>query len=103
MQKETLYDIIVLGLGPVGLLACNAWGKLGYKVLGIDRVQQAYDFPRAIALDDEIVRIIQSLGLLQPLLQHIQPFNGMELLAPAATSMLAQANQSKQSILALLQ
>ncbi len=88
MQKETLYDIIVLGLGPVGLLACNAWGKLGYKVLGIDRVQQAYDFPRAIALDDEIVRIIQSLGLLQPLLQHIQPFNGMELLDAAGNVLI---------------
>ncbi|MEM8897427.1 MAG: FAD-dependent monooxygenase [Bacteroidota bacterium] len=80
MQRETPYDIIVLGLGPVGLLACNSWGKLGYHVLGIDKVQQAYKFPRAIALDDEIVRIVQSVGLLEPLLQHLRPFKGMELL-----------------------
>ncbi|MEL7535354.1 MAG: FAD-dependent monooxygenase, partial [Bacteroidota bacterium] len=79
MQKETSYDLIVLGLGPVGLLACNVWGSLGYNVLGIDRVRQAYDFPRAIAIDDEIVRIVQSVGLLEPLLQHLRPFKGMEL------------------------
>ena len=80
MQRETPYDLIVLGLGPVGLLACNVWGKMGYKVLGIDRTRQAYQFPRAIALDDEILRIVQSVGLLTPLLKHLKPFKGMELL-----------------------
>ena len=80
MQRETPYDLIVLGLGPVGLLACNTWGRMGYRVLGIDKVRQAYHFPRAIALDDEIVRIVQSVDLLKPLLQHLKPFEGMELL-----------------------
>ncbi|MEM6347542.1 MAG: FAD-dependent monooxygenase [Bacteroidota bacterium] len=89
MQRETPYDIIVLGLGPVGLLACNIWGKMGYRVLGIDKTQQAYDFPRAIALDDEIVRIVQSVGLLQALLQHLRPFRGMELLDSAGKVLIS--------------
>lgn len=80
MQSTSSYDIIVVGLGPVGLLACNILGMRGYRVLGIDKITSAYSFPRAIHMDDEIVRIIQSVGLRDELFERIKPMNGLELL-----------------------
>lgn len=78
-QNRRMYDIIILGLGPVGLLACNALGKYGYNILGIDRFETTFSFPRAIAMDDEIVRIIQSVGLHDEFYPTLKPINGLEL------------------------
>ncbi|MBL7815559.1 MAG: bifunctional 3-(3-hydroxy-phenyl)propionate/3-hydroxycinnamic acid hydroxylase [Saprospiraceae bacterium] len=80
MQNNSKYDIIIVGLGPVGLLACNTLGKRGYKVLGIDRFENAYNFPRAIHLDDEILRILQSVGLSDTMYSRLKPSWGLELL-----------------------
>lgn len=46
MQEDKIddhkaYDIIVCGLGPVGLLTCNTLGLRGYRVLGVDRFEKA--------------------------------------------------------------
>lgn len=84
MQKDKIndsraYDIIVCGLGPVGLLTCNTLGSRGYRVLGIDRFEKAFSFPRAIHMDEEIVRIVQSVGLLDELLPKLKPASGLEL------------------------
>ncbi len=73
------YDIIVCGLGPVGLLTCNTLGLRGYQVLGVDRFEKAFSFPRAIHMDEEIVRIVQSVGLLDELLPQLKPSGGLEL------------------------
>lgn len=73
------FDIIVCGLGPVGLLACNTLGMRGYRVLGVDKFESAFNFPRAIHIDEEIVRIVQSIGLLDELMPSLKPSDGLEL------------------------
>ncbi len=80
MQGNSSFDIAVVGLGPVGLLACNLLGKRGYRVLGIDSLANAYHFPRAIHVDDEIVRIIQSAGLIDAVYPRLKPSWGLELM-----------------------
>ena len=80
MQSQTKYDIVVVGLGPVGLLACNLLGKRGYRVLGIDRLYNAYNFPRAIHLDDEILRILQAADLSEVMLPKLKPSWGLEMI-----------------------
>ncbi|MCA0234561.1 MAG: bifunctional 3-(3-hydroxy-phenyl)propionate/3-hydroxycinnamic acid hydroxylase [Bacteroidetes bacterium] len=80
VQDNSNYDIIIVGLGPVGLLACNTLGKRGYQVLGIDRVENAYNFPRAIHFDDEILRILQSVNLAETIYPLLKPSWGLELL-----------------------
>jgi 3-(3-hydroxy-phenyl)propionate hydroxylase len=80
MQSSSKYDIVILGLGPVGLLACNLLGKRGRKVLGIDRMYATYNFPRAIHIDDEIVRILQAVNLSEKILPRLKPLWGLELM-----------------------
>jgi 3-(3-hydroxy-phenyl)propionate hydroxylase len=55
--------VVIVGAGPTGLVAANLLGKAGVDTLLIERRAALHDFPRAISLDDEGLRICQELGL----------------------------------------
>ncbi|NTF96009.1 bifunctional 3-(3-hydroxy-phenyl)propionate/3-hydroxycinnamic acid hydroxylase [Rhizobium rhizogenes] len=57
------YDVVLIGYGPVGVLLANMLGRDGHSVLAIDRMPDIYDKPRAINIDHEVMRALQSLGL----------------------------------------
>lgn len=56
-------DVLVVGLGPAGLLASVLLGQKGYSVIGIERWPSPYPLPRAVTFDHEIARILASLGI----------------------------------------
>ena len=56
------YDVIVLGLGPVGCTAAVLMAEAGLSVFAIERDEEVYKLPRAVNLDGEIVRGFQSIG-----------------------------------------
>jgi 3-(3-hydroxy-phenyl)propionate hydroxylase len=56
-------DVLVVGLGPVGAALANLLGRYGVRVLAIDRATEIFTKPRAIALDNEALRILQLLGV----------------------------------------
>ena len=62
-QLEDSYDIIIAGFGPVGQLCANLLNKYGLNIGAIESNFGIYSEPRAISIDDEIQRIISSLGL----------------------------------------
>lgn len=66
------YDVLVCGLGPVGQLLCLLLGDLGVRTLVIDRADDVYPLPRAAVIDDEVLRIMQSVGLDQQVLADAQ-------------------------------
>lgn len=55
--------VVVVGLGPAGLLSCLLLGQRGYTVVGIDRWPTPYPLPRAVTFDHEIARILASIGI----------------------------------------
>jgi 3-(3-hydroxy-phenyl)propionate hydroxylase len=55
------YDIAVIGYGPVGVTAANLLGRMGLRVLVVERDRDVY--ARAISTDEEIIRIWQRTGL----------------------------------------
>jgi len=55
------------------------WGQRGWKVLAIEQHARQPDFPRAIALDSEIIRAVQSVGLLEEALPLLRPHSGLHL------------------------
>lgn len=73
------FDVIIVGLGPVGLVLANLLGQQGHRVLGVDKVLESYHFPRAIHLDAEIIRILQVAGLSEQLLPLLRPCPYLEL------------------------
>lgn len=58
-----LVDVLVVGLGPVGATLANILGRHGVRTLVIDRADDILPMPRAIALDNEALRILQLAGL----------------------------------------
>ena len=60
---DRLYDVVVAGCGPVGAAAANLLAARGLSVCVVEPNAEPYALPRAIHLDHEIMRILQSAGL----------------------------------------
>lgn len=56
-------DVLVVGLGPVGAALANLLGAQGINVLVVEKALDIFQAPRAIALDNEALRILQMCGL----------------------------------------
>lgn len=56
-------DVVVNGLGPVGLLACILFGQKGYRVHAVERWHSPYGRPRAVTFDHEIARVLTMVGI----------------------------------------
>lgn len=56
-------DALLVGLGPVGAALANLLGRYGVKILCIDQATEIFTAPRAIALDNEALRILQMAGV----------------------------------------
>lgn len=74
--------VAILGAGPVGLTIANYLGQAGVEVLVIEKLDQLIDYPRAIGIDDEALRTIQSVGLIDEVLPHTTPYHAMRFLTP---------------------
>lgn len=66
-ETSVEYDVIVVGLGPVGAVAAHLLASQGLRVCAIDPSLTPYDKPRAIGLDHESLRILQEIGIADPL------------------------------------
>ena len=79
---EFTTEVAILGAGPVGLTLANYLSKQGVQVTVIEQLDQLIDYPRAIGIDDEALRTIQSLGLVEQVLPHTTPNHAMRFLTP---------------------
>lgn len=70
-------DIVIVGAGPVGLTIANTLGVAGVKTLVIEKLEEIIDYPRAIGIDDEALRTIQTAGLANEVAAHITPDHWM--------------------------
>lgn len=68
--------------GPVGLMMANYLGKMGIDVLVVEKLDKLIDYPRAIGIDDEALRTMQSVGLVDNVLPHTTPWHAMRFLTP---------------------
>ena len=70
------FDVIVVGLGPVGATASILFAEAGLRVAAIERDEEVYRLPRAVNLDGEIVRAMQRVGrgdAVDALMQSVRP------------------------------
>ena len=72
------FDVAVVGLGPAGAACAALLGTRGVKTLAIERSPEVYDKPRAFALDHEIMRVFEDLGIAEAVAPHIAPFTPSE-------------------------
>lgn len=60
-MKQEMLDVAIVGYGPVSKLLATLLGQKGWKVGVYERFSEPYPLPRAVHLDDEIARILQSI------------------------------------------
>ena len=59
-----MFDVAIIGCGPVGAFAANLLGQSGLSVLVIEQEAHPYPLPRAVHLDHEMMRLFQSAGVI---------------------------------------
>ena len=76
-SRPGLYDVAIVGLGPVGATLAHLLGVSGVKTLVLERQAAAYHLPRAVHFDDEIMRVFQWIGITDALLPLVRINPGM--------------------------
>jgi 3-(3-hydroxy-phenyl)propionate hydroxylase len=72
------FDVAIVGCGPAGVVAAALLGQAGLSVQVCDRMDGVHEIPRAIALDHEILRVFQQIGVIDAVLPHCEPFTPSE-------------------------
>jgi 3-(3-hydroxy-phenyl)propionate hydroxylase len=73
-MAEPIFDVAIVGFGPSGAVAAALLAQAGHKVFVCDQSSEVYALPRAIALDHEILRVFQKLGLIDAIEPYVEPF-----------------------------
>lgn len=75
---DGVYDVAIVGFGPSGAVAASLFGQAGLKTYVCDRSTTVYDKPRAIAMDHEIMRVFQQIGVAELIAPYVEPFTPSE-------------------------
>lgn len=71
-----IYDVVIIGYGPVGRVLALRLGLRGHSVAVVERRTEQFALPRAAHFDDETARILQSVGASPAdLPAAIEPYN----------------------------
>ncbi len=73
-----LVDVAIVGCGPAGVVLAALLGQAGVRVHICDRLPGVYEIPRAIALDHEILRVFQQIGVIDAVMPFCEPFTNSE-------------------------
>jgi len=60
-----MYDVVIVGYGPTGMLAAILLGRAGHRVAVIERYKTLYNLPRVGIVHDDILRMFQDVGIVE--------------------------------------
>ncbi|MGB2570970.1 bifunctional 3-(3-hydroxy-phenyl)propionate/3-hydroxycinnamic acid hydroxylase [Micromonospora citrea] len=79
-RRRHQQPVVIVGAGPTGLTAATLLAQYGVECLVLERWESVYPQPRAVALDDEVHRILARLGLRDAFAAISRPHRGLRLL-----------------------
>ena len=78
----------VVGAGPTGLTLADLLGQAGVRVVLIERNQTTVEAPRAVSIDDELLRTMQAIGLADAVIKDVALDYGSHYFSPAGKCFL---------------
>lgn len=70
-SKDEKISVVIVGAGPNGVAMANLLGLYGVDTLVIEKSAAIMEFPRAVGIDDEALRLFQTAGLADELCRDI--------------------------------
>lgn len=75
-------SVVIIGAGPAGLTAAAILGAFGVECLLLDQKTTTSELPRAIAIDDEYMRLLATMGLGPQVAAHTSRPFGVHYISP---------------------
>lgn len=88
-------DVMIVGAGPAGLALANLLGRYGRDVIVLEQRSDLIDYPRGVGLDDESMRSIQTMGLVEQVSPFTIPHHVMRLVNGKGETMMTNAPQGE--------
>jgi 2-polyprenyl-6-methoxyphenol hydroxylase-like FAD-dependent oxidoreductase len=79
LASEESVDVAIVGYGPVGQALAAMLGGAGHRIVVVERWPELFPLPRAGHVDDEVMRIFQSLGCGDEIAEASWELTGYEL------------------------
>ena len=89
------YDVVIVGLGPTGLVLAHGLGQRGHRVLVLEREPQFYGNARAVYTDGECMRIFQSIGMAERLAADMLQDAPVQMLLPSGEVLFQLKNTER--------
>ncbi|MBA2284478.1 MAG: bifunctional 3-(3-hydroxy-phenyl)propionate/3-hydroxycinnamic acid hydroxylase [Ktedonobacteraceae bacterium] len=80
--QASSYPVVIVGGGPTGLTLANLLAIEGIPTLLIERHTSTVQEPRAVSIDDEALRTMQAIGIVDEVLKQIVPGYGSHYYSP---------------------
>ena len=71
MRPDKEWPVVVVGAGPNGLTTANLLARYGVDVLLIERNETTVQEPRAVSIDDESLRTMQAIGVVDTVVSRV--------------------------------
>jgi 3-(3-hydroxy-phenyl)propionate hydroxylase len=88
MTVRQHWPVIVMGAGPTGLTLACLLARHGIDVLVIERNASTVQEPRAVSIDDESLRTMQAVGIINELVPNLVLGYGSEYFSPGGRPFL---------------
>ena len=75
-MSPDIYDVLIVGMGPVGASAAIFAGRAGLRTCVVDKSVEVFPLPRATHFDAEIMRLFQRADLVKVVEPLVSTYNG---------------------------
>src|SRR5579863_8753832 len=71
MTQAKVWPVVVVGAGPSGLSTANLLARYGIDCLLIEKNESTVQEPRAVSIDDESLRTMQAIGVVDAVVSRV--------------------------------
>ncbi len=96
MKMENAWPVVVVGAGPTGLTTANLLARYGVDVLLVERNESTVQEPRAVSIDDESLRTMQAIGVVDKVVSRVVLGYGSEYFSAGGSCFLRVRPTSKE-------